>query len=321
MRKLIDLLSDGQFHPGEELGDVLGISRAGVWKQVQKLQDAGLDVQSVRGKGYRLAFPMEWLDASVIRSHFPHDFVAEVKHLEVLEVTGSTNDVAMAKASQGVGSGYVCLAEQQTAGRGRRGRSWVSPMATNLYLSLVWEFHQGAAQLEGLSLAAGVAVVDALSELGVVGVGLKWPNDLLAGDAKLGGILLEMTGDPAGRCQVVLGIGLNHRIPASVKNEIDQKIIRLEDLKPGVGRNQLAASMIVHLVRMLRTFSIRGFSAFRPRWLELDLYRGLSAEVRTGAENILGVASGVDESGGLLLQTETGIRVMKGGELSLRLLK
>ena len=119
----------------------------------------------------------------------------------------STNAEPMRQAEAGGAPGLVCTAEQQTAGRGRRGRQWVSPFASNLYLSLVWEFSQGAAALEGLSLAVGVAVARALAACDVPAVQLKWPNDVLHDGAKLGGILLEMTGDAAGACQVVVGVG------------------------------------------------------------------------------------------------------------------
>lgn len=319
MQQLINLLGDGQFHPGEELGEALGISRAGIWKQIQKLQEAGLDVQSIRGKGYRLAYPMEWLNESAILQQLEPGSAPLVRQLEILALTGSTNDVAMKMASQSIGSGYICMAEQQTSGRGRRGRQWVSPFGSNIYLSIVWEFHQGASQLEGLSLATGVAVARALQGLGVDGVGLKWPNDVLVSSGKLGGILLEMTGDPAGRCQVVLGVGLNHRLPAHASEQIDQSWARIEDLKPGISRNQLASSVISQLVLMLKQFSAQGFSAFKQEWERLDLYRGRQAVVKTGAEDIVGIAQGVDDTGGLILETAQGRQVMKGGELSLRL--
>ena len=318
MQELIALLADGQFRGGDELGNALGVSRAAVWKQVQKLQDVGLDVQSVRGKGYRLAYPLEWVESSQIKSQLHGHAEALLRELDIHRLVSSTNDIAMQKAAQGVGSGYVCIAEQQTAGRGRRGRNWVSPFASNLYLSIVWEFYQGAAQLEGLSLATGVAVANALARLGVPSVGLKWPNDLLVDGAKLSGILLEMTGDPAGRCQVVLGVGVNHRLPAVAANEIDQSWARLEDFRPGIGRNLLAATVLSELLMMLEAFSRSGFSAFQQQWLTLDVYADRDVVIKTGSTDIVGVARGVDTTGGLVLETAAGRQVIKGGELSLR---
>ena len=182
----------------------------------------------------------------------------------------------------------------------------------------MWEFYQGAAQLEGLSLATGVAVANALARLGVPSVGLKWPNDLLVDGAKLSGILLEMTGDPAGRCQVVLGVGVNHRLPAVAANEIDQSWARLEDFRPGIGRNLLAATVLSELLMMLEAFSRSGFSAFQQQWLTLDVYADRDVVIKTGSTDIVGVARGVDTTGGLVLETAAGRQVIKGGELSLR---
>ena len=320
LQEILTLLADGQFHGGDELGEVVGVSRAAVWKQIQKLQDAGLDVQSVRGKGYRLAYPMEWLDQDQIRSQLHGGAAALLKDLEIHSLTTSTNDIAMQRAAAGVGSGYVCMAEQQTSGRGRRGRSWVSPFASNLYVSIVWEFYQGAAQLEGLSLATGVAVANALKRLGVPSIGLKWPNDLLVGGAKLSGILLEMTGDPSGRCQVVLGVGVNHRLPMSAAVDIDQAWTRLEDICPGLGRNVVAAAVLSELLLMLKRFAASGFEAFQEEWLELDVYSGREVVIKTGAADICGIAQGVDSTGGLVLEIEGERQIIKGGEMSLRAL-
>lgn len=211
------------------------------------------------------------------------------------------------------------MAEQQTAGRGRRGRQWISPFGANLYLSCVWEFFDGAAALEGLSLATGVAVAEALDTLGVSGISLKWPNDVLLSESKLAGILLEMTGDPSGRCQVVLGIGVNHRMPPALATAIEQKWARLDDTNPGISRNVLAARIISNVLLMLQSFEEEGFAPFQPRWQALDAFYGRNVVIKTGAADIEGVADGVDRTGGLRLLTPHGLQVMKGGEVSLRL--
>ena len=318
MEALVKLLADGEFHAGDDLGERLGVSRAAVWKQVQKLQQMGLDIQSVKGKGYRLAQALELLDADSIRAQMPAEARRLLNRLDIHPQVTSTNDLAMAQATAG-GSGAVFIAEQQTAGRGRRGRTWVSPFGCNLYLSCVWEFYQGAAALEGLSLATGVAVVRALEALGVEGAGLKWPNDVLLNDAKVAGILLEMTGDPSGRCQVVLGVGVNHRMPTNAANDIDQAWTRVDDVCPGVSRNALAAAVLSQLLLMLDKFRDVGFAAFHATWEGLDRFRGREVVIKTGAEDIPGIAAGVDRTGGLRLQTPSGELIMKGGELSLRL--
>ncbi len=320
MEALIKHLADGGFHAGDELGALLGVSRAAVWKQIQKLQALGLDVQSVKGKGYRLSQPLELLDEGHIRRLLDPDVQHYMTALHTLFQTTSTNDVAMSSIASGAGSGFVCIAEQQTAGRGRRGRQWISPFGTNLYLSCVWTFYSGAAALEGLSLAAGVAVADALSKLGVADIQLKWPNDVLCHGAKLAGILLEMTGDPAGRCHVVLGIGINHRMPPVAAKAIDQEWTRIDEYHDGISRNRLAAAMISSLLQMLVQFQQEGFAPFRQRWQSLDAYLGRQVVVKTGAEDIVGTADGVDGAGGLRIHTAAGLQIMKGGEVSLRML-
>ena len=319
METLIRLLADGEFHTGDALGERLGVSRAAVWKQIQKLDGIGLDVQSVKGKGYRLAQPLELLDQEIILSQLQPATAPLVTALHTLFQTSSTNDVAMSSVASGAPSGFFCLAEQQTAGRGRRGRQWISPFGCNLYMSCVWEFYSGAAALEGLSLATGVAVAEALADLGVGGVQLKWPNDLLIEGSKLAGILLEMTGDPSGRCQVVLGIGINHRMPSQLASQIDQDWTRVDAYQPGISRNALAAMVISKLVSALTLFRAEGFEPFRDRWQALDGYFGKPVVVKTGAADILGIADGVDVTGGLRLLTDSGPQIMKGGEVSLRL--
>lgn len=319
MEALIKHLSDGEFHAGDELGALLGVSRAAVWKQIQKLEGVGLDVQSVKGKGYRLSQPIELLNEELIRQQLDPTARRLLISLHTLFQTTSTNDVAMSSVASGAQSGFACLAEQQTSGRGRRGRQWVSPFGSNLYLSVVWEFFNGAAALEGLSLATGVAVAEALTDLGVVGVQLKWPNDLLLHGAKLAGILLEMTGDPSGRCQVVLGIGINHRMPPMAARQIDQAWTRVDEHCPGISRNALTAAVISRVLLMLEQFQQEGFAPFRERWQALDAFNGRSVVVKTGAADLEGIADGVDATGGLRIQTATGLQIMKGGEVTLRL--
>ncbi len=316
--RIVELLADGQFHSGDELGRELGVSRAAVWKQIQKLEEKGLEVFSVKGKGYKLHTPVELLTPEKIKSHMSDAALALLADIDVHGVVSSTNDIAMRAAGDGVASGYVCLAEQQTAGRGRRGRTWVSPFGSNIYLSAVWHFYGGAAALEGLSLATGVAVAETLREMGCEAIGLKWPNDLLVGDAKLGGVLLEMTGDPSGHCQVVLGLGLNTRLQDQEAARIDQAFTQLADHGVEVSRNELAGRVMSAVLLMLEQFSRSGFHAFQSRWQALDVYRDKSVAIHAGARATHGIARGVDATGGLRLETPEGIEVFKGGELSLR---
>jgi len=318
---LLELLADGHFHSGETIGGLLGVSRTAVWKQLQKMSAIGLSIESVRGRGYRLPGGLELLSGSLIKQALTPAAVSDLYGIDVLLQTESTNAVAMAHAvAHGVG-GYACFAEYQSAGRGRRGRSWVSPFGQNLYFSLTWQFDDGAASLEGLSLAVGVCVARVLKRLGLERVSLKWPNDILVEGCKLGGVLLEMTGDPSGRCQVVVGVGLNVFMSDGSAHGIEQPWTSLDaHLKPaGYSRNQLAAELLNELLPMLSCFSEAGFVDYQQEWSLLDGYRHCLVSLQSGNQQYVGVAQGVTANGALRLLVDGVEREFYGGEVSLRL--
>ena len=317
---LLPLLADGEFRSGQDLADALGISRTAVWKQLKNLDELGLQIESAKGRGYRIPGGIELLDGAKVRSALSPVATGLLARLDIHETIGSTNTEAMRQAEQGSAAGLVCTAEQQSAGRGRRGRQWVSPFAGNLYLSLVWEFNQGAAALEGLSLAVGVAVARALATCGVPPVQLKWPNDVLFEGAKLGGILLEMTGDAAGVCQVVVGVGLNVVMPPASAIAIDQAWTDIETITAGEhpGRNALLAAMLNELLPLAASFENQGFTRWRDEWLALDAFAGTQVVLHAGGKQVAGIARGVDQRGALQLETVTGMQSMYGGEISLR---
>lgn len=318
---LLPLLASGDVVSGQELADVLGVSRTAVWKQLKKLEDLGLAIESVKGRGYRLPGGLDLLREEAVRAGLSRQSAALLAHLDIHQSIGSTNAEAMAQIAAGRGSGYVCTAEQQSAGRGRRGREWVSPYGRNLYLSAVWEYEQGAAVLEGMSLAVGVVVARALASCGVQGAQLKWPNDVLHDGAKLGGILLEMTGDPSGECQVVVGIGLNVDMPEQLAGGIDQAwtdVARSSDAELP-GRNALLAALLDELLPMLASFESSGFGPWRDEWLALDAFNGVEVVLQSGTQQLAGTARGVDGRGALQLETATtGVQSIFGGEISLR---
>jgi len=232
----------------------------------------------------------------------------------------------MQKVEQGAGAGMVYTAEQQTAGRGRRGRSWVSPYARNLYFSIIGEFTQGAAALEGLSLAVGVAVARALENSGIAGVKLKWPNDVLFQGAKLGGILLEMVGDAAGSCHVVVGVGLNVAMPVTTATAIDQEWTDVASVAKRSaiscpGRNELLAAMLNEILPLINEFEAQGFAIWREPWQALDANAGKDVVMSSGGEKMAGIARGVNERGALQLETTLGMKSVFGGEISLRVNK
>ncbi|MGS2724334.1 bifunctional biotin--[acetyl-CoA-carboxylase] ligase/biotin operon repressor BirA [Porticoccus sp. GXU_MW_L64] len=316
---LIAALANGQFHSGEELGALLGISRTAVWKQVQKLAELGLEVETVKGRGYCIPSGIELLSEKRIRSFLSHLAEPLLSRLDILTTTDSTNNVARRMAEARDASGYVVLAEQQTAGRGRRGRQWVSPFARNLYLSAAWGFEGGASALEGLSLAVGVAVKRAFASLGVSEVQLKWPNDILFNGHKVAGILLEMIGDPAGFCQVVVGIGINIDMPASKAADIDQNWTDLKQISgQDVSRNQVVAVLLNELLPLLASYHQQGFARYREEWQSSNAFRGQPVELVMAKRSIIGIANGVSESGAIGLLVEGEQRYFNGGEISLR---
>ena len=316
--QLLSILADGEFHSGEELGGLLGVSRAAVWKQLQKLEELCLPIEAQKGRGYRLLGGLDLLDRESIFQHVDHDLRAMLSEIDIFDVLDSTNLQAARRIAEGPAHRYCCTAEQQTAGRGRRGREWLSPFGRSLYCSLVWEFSSGAAALEGLSLCIGVAVANALSAAGVDGISLKWPNDVLLNGKKLGGILLEMQGDPAGVCQVIVGIGLNMRLQEVDTAAVTQPWADLSAYPIGADRNRMLALLLSALYAALTQYSRTGFSPFREQWQVLDAYRGRSVKVQLGEEWLFGVEDGVNSDGGLRLITDSGVRVFHGGEVSLR---
>lgn len=318
---LLPLLASGEFCSGQDLADALGVSRTAVWKQLNKLSgDTGVHIESVKGRGYRIPGGLDLLDADTVQAGLSPVAGALLSRLQILESVDSTNAEVLRQIDEGAAPGLVCTAEQQTAGRGRLGRQWVSPFAGNLYLSLLWEFSQGASALEGLSLAVGVAVARALVASGLPPAQLKWPNDILFDGAKLGGVLLEMTGDAAGPCQIVVGVGLNVSMPAAAADAIDQAWTDLDTIagKSHPGRNALLAALLNELLPLAAGFESGGFAPWRDEWQALDAFAGKSVVLNTGGAQIAGTARGVDGRGALQLETTDGIQAVFGGEISLR---
>lgn len=317
---LLDILSDGKFHSGEVLGERLGVTRAAVWKQLRTLSKLGLTIHSVRGRGYQLAYPIDLLKSETIYNHLPSHARDLVPQIDVLSQVDSTNSYLKQRAAQGAVSGTACLAEQQTAGRGRQGRHWVSPFGCNLYLSLLWRFNTGPTALAGLSLAMGVALARAIRATVSQPVSLKWPNDLVWKGQKLAGILVEIAGESAGPSYAVIGMGINVRMPTSHGTSIDQPwtdLYRLSRVTPS--RNVLAASVLEQLVSVLREFEQQGLTAFLDEWRELDSMAGRAVQLQTPTGVIAGQAQGIDKDGSLLIQIGNEVRRFASGEVSLRM--
>jgi len=321
--KILNALKDGKFHSGESLGELLGVSRTAVWKQLQKLEEIGLQVESVKGTGYRVANGIDLLVKDDITAHLRESNRNEPRSIELFQSLDSTNKYLQEQAEKSDCSGSVVLAERQTSGRGRRGKTWVSPFAANIYMSILWDFEQGAQALEGLSLAVGVAVRRALIEVGLEDVRLKWPNDIYIGNKKLGGILLEMIGDPAGHCSVVIGVGINVSMPASIAVNIDQPWTDCSSESDApIARSRLAALLIDNIFDILNDFESLGFAGYRDEWQEADAFKGLQGTISTPRDSVSGTVIGVDNRGAVQLKLMSGeVKSFIGGELSLRLAK
>lgn len=318
---LVRLLADGRFHSGEAIAAELGMTRAGVWKSMDRLRDRlGLSVESVRGRGYRLPAPLELLDAGRILEALSAAGQPSLARLEIHDQIDSTNVWLMAEAQAGAPCATACLAERQSAGRGRRGRTWVSPFGVNLYLSLLWRYPQGPAALGGVSLAAGVAVAQVLRDSGVSDLTLKWPNDLLWQRRKLGGLLLEVGGEVQGPSFLVAGLGLNLRMPADQGRLIGQPWTDLTEILGDrlPGRNLLAARLIAALCSALDRYGRLGLGPFLDDWDAFDGLRGEPVRLHLGERVIEGTHAGIAPDGALRLATAEGIQSYHAGEVSLR---
>ncbi|MET0028509.1 MAG: bifunctional biotin--[acetyl-CoA-carboxylase] ligase/biotin operon repressor BirA [Candidatus Thiodiazotropha sp.] len=317
---LIRLMADGTFHSGNELGEKLGISRAGVWKKLKSIkQRYDLEFDAVKGRGYRLKAPIDLLDQQLISTHLENLGLLNKPEINLHATIGSTNAWLMQQGRTGVSSGSVCLAEQQSAGKGRHGRYWISPFGRNVYLSILFEFDLPPTQMAGLSLASALGVMRMLNQLDCQGAGVKWPNDVHWQGKKLAGLLLEVAGEAEGPSQVVIGIGLNTRLDDYGKG-IDQPWIDLDSI-PGVRpytRNEIAASLIYHLNNIAQQYRDQGFAGFLDEWHRHDQLLGKPVVIRNAREEIHGEHIGVDATGGIRLRIDGETVVFHAGEVSLR---
>lgn len=310
---LLHTLADGHFHSGAALAAQAGVSRSAVWKQVAKLAALGLDIQRVPGRGYRLAAPLELLDTAQIRAGLRTPGLAP-DALHVIASLPSTNAWLLAHAGA---DPAACLAEHQSAGRGRRGRSWASPFAANLYLSLSWRFEASPPQFSALSLVVGVICATVLTAAGAP-VTLKWPNDLQLAGRKLGGILIEMTGEPPGPCRAIIGIGINWRMPENLVLDQDWADLAGSLGAHLPGRNVLAARLLNALLAMLPRFAAQGFAPWQADWQRFDALAERPVTVHTGQAPVTGTALGVDADGALRVRTAQGLQRFWSGDVSVR---
>lgn len=318
-QNILNALASGEFCSGEQLGEANNISRAAIGKHIQALQKLGLDIYSVTGKGHRLSVPIELLNSEAISHAALSSLAAPIKVKTVIDSTNNWIKEAIAAGELANSpSGTTIFSEAQTQGRGRRGKQWVSPLGASLYFSTHWRFEQGISATTGLSLVVGIAIVEALAELGIPNLGLKWPNDVYYQGRKLAGILVELEGQGVDSCDIIIGVGINVHLPDAVTKEIDQPYADIDEVGLSLSRNHIAGRILSHLMTLLTEFESFGFSAFVDRWHQHDCFINQHVQLQMGQRQVKGIAKGVDAQGGLLLEVEQQIQSFFGGEISLR---
>jgi BirA family biotin operon repressor/biotin-[acetyl-CoA-carboxylase] ligase len=315
---ILRLLTDGKFHSGEDIATHFKTSRATVWNAIQDAEKLGVEIFSVRGRGYKLPKPIQLLEQDAVLNA-----IGEQRNwfkLEVHEHLESTNSYLMKKASAGEAHATCIAANLQSKGRGRRGRQWQAGLGASLTFSLLWRFQCGASALSGLSLAVGVALIRTLHGLGVTQAQLKWPNDVLINGEKLAGILIELQGDMEGPSAAVIGIGINLNLPSRIKQQIDQPVTDLTGIaSQNIDPNVLMGGLLKQLAAVLNDFERAGFAQVRDEWLQYHAYHQKPVKMlHPDGRETLGTAIDVAEDGILLVKTALGEQRFSSGEISLR---
>lgn len=319
---VLRLLADARFRSGPAIARHFSVSRTSVWNALQEAEALGVEVFSVRGKGYRLAEPLRLLDKESLLAALGES--RSIFDVQLYDQLASTNSHLMQASRHGAAHATCVAAELQTAGRGRRGRAWQAGLGASLTFSLLWRFQCGASALSGLSLAVGLALVRALHEYGLPGAKLKWPNDVLVEQEhrhhKLAGILIELQGDMEGPSAAVIGIGVNLHLPEALRNAIDQAVTDMQSvLNKAINPNELLGLLLKHLAQILTEFERNGFENLREEWTRHHAYQNQQVRLIApdGSEKIVKV-SGIAADGALLVESAGGLQRVLSGEISLR---
>lgn len=311
LAKLVKVMRDGEFHDGNALGETLNMTRSAVWKMIKKLEKYGVEINSVKGKGYALCEPLILLDAGQIQTGINHQDCA----ITLFESIDSTNEYLKNIRSKKM---RVCVAEQQTSGKGRLNRSWYSPFAQNIYLSCLYPFTKDISELAGLSLVVSLAIASTLRSFGLnEKLFAKWPNDVLYDGSKLSGTLIEVQAESHGACHAVIGIGLNVNMLLDSSHEITQGWTSMRKITGEyLDRNAVVVKLINDLHDYLQRFSQHGFKDFISEWQHLDCMHGKEITLKNHNETISGIMSGINAQGHLLLKTAEGERSFSSGDTS-----
>jgi len=321
-QRVFQRLDDRAFRSGEALAADLSVTRAAVWKAVEQLREIGVRLDAQTSKGYRLAPGVSALAVERVMALLPAGVGAQIETLQVEWVLDSTNTRLLEALPQRNGAAAVVLAENQTGGRGRRGRNWVAPPGGGICLSLAWQYADLPADLSALSLAVGVVTAEALAELRVDGVRLKWPNDLVTADGKLGGILIEMRAEAGGPVHIVVGIGINVLLDETARAAVAATGSAADDIRahctPVPDRNAIVAKLLARLVPVLADFPRQGLAPHLANWNARDALQGREVRIENAGELTGGVARGIDAHGALLVETPSGLQRFISGEVSVR---
>lgn len=319
--RLLQSLNQRGFHTGTEIGARLGLTRAAVHKHVQALVEQGVPIHRVPGRGYRLADGVTLLDKQSIAGRLSAGARAALARIDVLEEVDSTSAELARSTGSGPFHGRVCLAEKQSAGRGRRGRSWVATPYRDITMSIGVEYPQWPAHLPTLGLVTALTLVNSLEGMAVPGLMVKWPNDVVRDQAKVCGVLLDVAGEAHGVCRVIVGIGINVSAGAGQDRNIDQPWADLATLTGRAqDRNVIVAQCLNLLLPAFQRFPAEGFGPYRSRWRRRDALRDRWVAVH-GADGTMfqGTAAGVDDSGRLMVHgADGGSRVFTQGDVSVR---
>jgi BirA family biotin operon repressor/biotin-[acetyl-CoA-carboxylase] ligase len=321
---VLRLLADGERRSGQEIAAALGVSRAAVWKQVKRLEALGLAVDVRRGAGYRIEPPLDVLDAAVIRGALAEATRARLDALEVMTHVPSTNSRLFDGARPRPGRMAVCLAEYQSGGRGRRGRPWLAPPGRGLCLSVAWAYPSQPDGIESLGLVVGAVVKEVLTSHAGIAIGIKWPNDLIVHDRKLGGILIELSAEGHGACFVVVGVGINvTAVPSLAGTGSGSRALHPIDLATAMTgrsplRNALASGLVDAFAEMFDRFSATGFGAYRSVVAEADYLRGRIVTVESSVGTMTGRAVGISADGRLRVEFDGEVHEIVAGDVSVR---
>lgn len=317
---ILECLADGEWHSGAALASTLGLTRGTVGHHVARLRQRGWQVQGQPGTGYRICGPTEPLRRDRLETALAH--VRErVSTVELLASVDSTSDYLARRDLPGDGRARVCMAERQTAGRGRRGRDWIAVPGGSIVLSLALSLPAAPAEIVTLGVSTAIAVAETLAATGADSVGIKWPNDIEIDGAKLGGILIDISGSPAGPTRAVIGIGLNYHLPSLAGRGLDREVTDLVHAcrQPVPPRELIAGHIVAAVLDACDHLVGEGFEAYRQRWIDLDVLAGQAVRVTPeSGPPVEGRAAGIDADGALLVGTSDGEKRFFAGDVRVR---